>query len=582
MPAPVLPKKPVPTAKAPAKAASKPAPKPKKKVLSFSENLRLTDRAGRGVILIRTREPIRVLDSLKFFTYSRKNPETGELDSKFRVWDCIRGWVEYAFKVESANGQSTVKEQDPAIIADTTEVAEALGLIQDMKNLGKEPWPSTVAVMNYPHLSIKDSPEFIVTLKQYCHTLPTGRSRVILIVPDGFSMPSELEDDITILDFSVPNQAELKARFLTLLEEFDKECPYDEAGVDAITSAGLGMTELDFDQAVSLAIAETTATNDDPLTAELSEFLAVIYRCKTEAVKRTNMLELIDPLPVDELGGQENVKAWATKRKKWFTKAAQLFGLRPPRGALALGLPGTGKSLLARVLGWIFAMVIVRFDISKVFGKFVGESEARMDIALAFIRAIAPVIVWVDEIDKAGLSGDSANESSKRVLGKLLTFMQEAPDGVFFIFTANRPDNLPAELLRPGRLNITFGVILPNPTERADIFRIHMVKRNQDWDSLEDSKLAIDASEGYTGAEIEEAVNSAVGVCFENDTPVTGALLADEIKFIKPQSVSHAVDYAKVTDWCKQNAIPASLEGAQQENRQVVTGAPKKAIRKLG
>ena len=565
MPAPV--KKPAPVSLAPAV----------KETLSFSERLRLIDRAGYGVILTRTREPVRVIDALKHYTYTRKNSETNELDSKFRVWDCVRGWVEYPVNITQEGGSVSITELDPVSISDEVNLTDATGLIQDVKNMNKAPWPTGVYVFNYPHFHIKDNAEFIVMLKSYCHTLPTGRSRVILVVPEGFTMPAELEDDITILDYSVPTQAELIERFGSLLEELDKANPFNADEVQTIAAAGLGMTELDFDQSVSLSIAEHSGGDSKaPITATLTEFLAVIYRCKTEAVKRTNMLELIDPLPVDELGGQENVKAWATERQTWFSKAAQLFGLRPPRGALALGLPGTGKSLLARVLGSIFMMVIVRFDISKVFGKFVGESESRMDIALAFIRAISPVIVWVDEIDKAGLSGDSANESSKRVLGKMLTFMQEAPDGVFFIFTANRPDALPPELLRPGRLNITFGVVLPNAREREDIFRIHMTKRKQKWAGITDIQLAITDSEGYTGAEIEEAVNSAVGVAFKTHEPITGALLAKQIKFIKPQSKSHAIDYQKVIDWCSSNAIPASLEGAQQENREVVSSVVKK------
>lgn len=573
MPKPVLPKA------SPAKAA---APAKKKKEPSFSESLRLTDRAGRGVILIRTREPIRVLDALKFYTYARKDPETGELDSKFRVWDCVCGWVEYAATVTvGAGGQSEVKEQDPTVIADSTEVAEALGMIQDIKNLGKDPWPASIAVMNYPHLSIKDSPEFIVILKRYCHTLPTGRSRVILIVPEGFAMPSELEDDITILDFSVPNQDELTARFTALLDEFDKECPYDKEGVDAITAAGLGMTELDFDQAVALAIAETTETNDDPITAELQEFLSVIYRCKTEAVKRTSILELVDPMPMDEIGGLENTKAWCLERRTWMTPEARAFGLRAPRGALVTGVPGTGKSLIPRGIAHVFNLPCVRMDVGKVFNKYVGESEARMDLALSFIKAIRPCVVWVDEMDKAGLGTDSANDSSQRVLAKLLTFMQESPDGIFWVLTCNRVEKIPTELLRPGRIDIIFGVVLPNPTEREAVFKIHLRKRLQKTE-IADMQAAVAASEGYSPAEIEAATNNAVGFAFTNKVPITGALLAQHVKFLKPQSVSHAADINKIVDWCKHNAIPASLQVAEDENRVAPTSPAKKPIRKLG
>lgn len=571
------------------KPVAKTAPSTTEKVeASFADKLRLVDRAGYGVILVRTREPVRVIDAMKHYAYVRKNPETKELDTSFRVWDCSRGWVEYPVAHTYNEGALSVEEKEPKIISADTDITAALALIQDVNNLGKDAWPTSICVFNYAHAHIQDNATFTVILKSYCHTLPTGRSRVILVVPDGFSMPSELEDDITIMDFSVPTQRELQARFYALLEELGKECPYDESEVMTISSAGLGMTELDFDQSIALGIAEfSEGDTAAPIAASLEQFLSVIYRCKMEAVKRTNILSLQEPLSPSDIGGNENIKAWATARRNWLSPEAKKFGLRAPRGMLVVGVQGCAKSLIPRIIAAIFKVPCVRFDMSKVFNKYVGESETRMDMALAFIAAIAPVVVSVEEIEKMAGGTEGNNESTERVKTKLLTFMQEAPDGIFWVPSANRAEKIPPELVRPGRIDVTMGVVLPRPPAREDIIKIHLRKRKQS-PTLADIQVAVEMSNGYTGSEIETAVNNAVGECFESfvaghPIPMSGALVAKHVKFIKPQSISHADDMNRIIQWCEKNAIPADADDAKKEDRSVAPLRPGvKAPRKLG
>jgi SpoVK/Ycf46/Vps4 family AAA+-type ATPase len=557
---------------------------------SYRERLRELDVAGYGIILTRTREPHRVIEELKEYAFSRQDGVTGELSTRFRVWDCYRGWVEYPVEVEQQEGHLQIVQKPPVVVANEVDVARAVSLIQDVDGFGRNAWGMTdgaakwsaVAVLNYPHFQIKDNAEFITIIKGYCHSLPSGKNRLVMIVPEGFNMPPELEDDITVLDFCVPAHKELIDRFHSLCEELEIEShPFSDEDISSIAAAGLGMTQLDFDQSVSLAITEHAIDgNFTKITATIDQFIKVIYRAKVEAVKRTNMLELVDTIPLAEVGGMANLKAWADEKRDDFTQQAIEFGVCPPKGMLVVGVPGVGKSLLPTGLASFFGIPCVRWDISKVFGKYVGESEQRTDMVLSFLRSICPVLVWVDEIEKAGLSADSANDSSLRVLNKLLTFMQNAPHGLFWLFTANRPDKLPPELIRPGRVDVMFGMGYPDEQERLEIFKIHLRKRKQPI--TVELSAAVKVSEGYSGAEIEKAVNSAVSYAFRHRSQVTSEMLVNQIKFIKPQSVSHKTNIEAILKWCGENTIPASAKEAKSENRSVAPVMAKKAIRRIG
>jgi SpoVK/Ycf46/Vps4 family AAA+-type ATPase len=264
------------------------------------------------------------------------------------------------------------------------------------------------------------------------------------------------------------------------------------------------------------------------------------------------------------------VKSYLEDCKDDLTSDALAFGLVPAKGMLMVGLGGTGKSLGPKMSGTILKLPIIRWDMTKVFGKYVGESEAKMSGGLSFIDSIKPCIVWVDELDKMGFGG-SGHETSQHVLGQLLTSMQEGGPGRFWIFTANDPHKIPSWLIRAGRVDITFGVVLPGALERKSAFIIHLIKRKQRFNF--DLTPAIKASKGFTPAEIESAVNSAVRNCLRNGKDAMSAdYLVNALARMKPQSESHKTEFDQLISWCNENAVPASTE----EDRAELDDTPKK------
>lgn len=223
----------------------------------------------------------------------------------------------------------------------------------------------------------------------------------------------------------------------------------------------------------------------------------------------------------------------------------------------------TGKSLFAKMVASVFDMPLIKFDIARVFGSMVGQSEERIRAALSQLEAMAPCVVLFDEADKAGIDprqagGDSG--VSKRIIGSLLTFMQECQKKVYFIFTLNRVDNVPPELLGKGRLDDVFAVMAPNPDERRQILEIHLAKRKRDPKKVKNLELAVAGSEGYVGAEIEGAIKESVMESFRTKVPVTGDMIVKHLKVTRPASEKFKEDYEKMVAWAEDNARPSSVQ----------------------
>ena len=265
---------------------------------------------------------------------------------------------------------------------------------------------------------------------------------------------------------------------------------------------------------------------------------------------------------LSEVGGLQGLKQWIAQRKKCFTPEAKAFGIEAPKGMLLAGPPGCGKSVCAKAVSGELGLPLIMMNISSVFNSLVGESEARIRSALKTIKAMSPCVVFLDEIDKAGLSSESQGDSGvgKRVLGNILTFMQEEADGVFFIFTANRPWSLSSELFRKGRLDEIFSVTLPNASEREDIFKIHLAKRGKNPDDVEGLSKAVKASGDFVPAELEGAVKEAIIKAFEKDLPVSGDLIVDALTETKKLKDAYPEDFSQMETWATNHARPSSLD----------------------
>lgn len=285
-----------------------------------------------------------------------------------------------------------------------------------------------------------------------------------------------------------------------------------------------------------------------------------IIKGKRQILQDAGVLEFVDaPASIDDIGGLNRLKAWLEERRLSFAADAKAFGITPPRGVLLLGVQGAGKSLAARAVAAAWKRPLMRLDPSSLYDRYIGESETRLRDALRQAEAMAPVVLWIDEIEKgfAGAAGQSIDGGlSRRMFGTLLTWMQEHTAPVFLIATANDIESLPPELLRKGRFDEIFFVDLPVAAAREQIFKIHLRKRNQDPAGF-DPKALVAASDGYSGAEIEQAILSGLHWAFSTKQKLDTRRLVKCLEDSPPLSVTMAERVAELREWAKGRCVPA-------------------------
>ena len=334
-----------------------------------------------------------------------------------------------------------------------------------------------------------------------------GIDATVIIVSSALHIPKELEKLITVLELDLPDEAEISHIIDQLAR--DNEISAGPADFQAeLVTAFKGVSESEIKDLLSLAVSQ-----DGELTKKA---LQLIFDQKQQMILKAGILEMI-PLKesVADIGGLEILKDWLQKKAAVFKnmKAAAEFGVTMPKGVLIAGVPGCGKSLSAKAAGKLFDVPLLRLDMGRLMGKYVGESEENMRKAIRLAEAISPCILWVDELEKAfaGISsGGGGNEVTTRLFGTFLTWMQEKKSAAFVVATANDITKLPPELLRKGRFDEIFYVALPNDEERKKIFEIHLSKRRkQDVWNIDLNEL-VKSTDGYSGADIEGVVSESV------------------------------------------------------------------------
>ena len=351
--------------------------------------------------------------------------------------------------------------------------------------------------------------EIIRYVRELCRVDASLRKTLIIQTPFNLNV-QEFEKEIPLLEIELPKEETIEA----ILESTTKDLHYDmkpsSEDIRDIVSASKGLSIMEAEWTYRKIIAEKN---------KLTKFeIQLIVKEKEQIIKKSGILEYFHPEgDFKEVGGMENLKEWLDKRGKAFTKDAKDFGLVSPKGVMLLGIPGCGKSLVSKTISNEWELPLLKLDLGSVFGSLVGESEARMREALALSEAIAPSILWIDEIEKglSGISSGGDGGTSAKVFGTLLTWMQEKKNEVFVIATANDISALPPELLRKGRFDEIFFVDLPSSIEREEIFKIHIEKKERDINDFNLKKLA-DESKGFSGAEIEEAVNEALFIAYDD------------------------------------------------------------------
>ncbi|HEY4281159.1 MAG TPA: AAA family ATPase [Conexibacter sp.] len=397
-------------------------------------------------------------------------------------------------------------------------------------------------------------------------SLMRNPARNVVIVAPNLHLPAELEKDVTILDFELPTVAEIKAvldRLIARNREHGRiEITLDAEGERRLVDAARGLTLGEVEHAFAAAMVE-----DDRLDAS---DVVRIHDLKRQAIARTEILEFVSTgEDFDDVGGLENLKRWLAKRDGAWLEPARRYGLPFPKGLLITGVPGCGKSLTARCMSSAWGLPLLRLDVGRVFSSLLGDSEGRMRSALHTAEAIAPSVLWIDEIEKAfGSAGSPSLDggTSNRVFGSFLTWMQEKDAPVFVVATANNIDRLPAEFLRKGRFDEIFFVDLPTAHERERIFDIHLRSRltgkpdvQGDFESSSEVLAHLTAqTEGFSGAEIEQIVITSLFDAFAEQRSLTRDDLLRAIANTVPLSTTQAEQVRAIREWANQRAVSAT------------------------
>jgi len=388
-----------------------------------------------------------------------------------------------------------------------------------------------------------------------------GTEKIIIMMSPVQQVPIELEKDVVVLDFAMPNLAELNLVLSQQLEQTKSKRVSTEVR-EKLLKAALGLTKDEAQKVYRKAYVKSGRLTEEEVEIVLSE--------KKQLIRRNGILEYVEEdETIEAVGGLDELKKWLKQRSNAFTERAREYGLPQPKGMLILGVPGCGKSMIAKTTSRLWGLPILRLDMGRVYdGSMVGRSEANLRNALKTAESISPVILFIDELDKsfAGSSGsaDSDGGTSSRIFGSFLTWMQEKTSPVFVMATANRVEKLPGEFLRKGRFDEIFFVDLPTPEERQAIFQIHLHKRRSEINCFDTEQLA-KVSEGFSGAEIEQAIIAAMYEAFAQDREFTQLDIIAAIKSTLPLSRTMTEQVTALRDWARQRARPASTSVAEYQ-----------------
>lgn len=438
----------------------------------------------------------------------------------------------------------------------TTDPIKALNFIETLE---------TPSIVIY-----KDLHRYIEDIRIYrkvrdLHTILKGTMNTMIILAPVVSIPIELQKSISVVSVPLPTTDNLEevithvvestrvgsegnAELCEVVSLIEEELSTNK---NDILTAGLGLTEDEFENVISRSIVEQHKL--DP---------RVIVMEKEQIIRKSGLLEFqTKVVGMDQVGGLNILKDWIMKRKQAYTPEAKEYGLPVPKGVFITGPPGTGKTLTAKAAAAYMGVPLLRLDIAKIFGSFVGQSEQNISQALKMAEAVAPCVLWLDEIEKAmaGVQSSGTNDSgvTARVFGSFLTWLQEHTAPVFVVATCNNPVSIPPEIYRSGRFDEVFFVNLPSEEERVSIFEIHISAVKRDPANY-DLKAFAKQTKGYSGAEIEGIIHEALYNSFFNKTDLDEKEILNAIQKMVPLSKKRESELRQLIDWGEANALSAS------------------------
>jgi hypothetical protein len=455
----------------------------------------------------------------------------GYLSYHLRFWSVVDGLV------DGDNGHQT-QANDPL---------EALNAIEELPE-------KTLILLRDFHLFLQDpNPILLRKFKDVLQTAKT-KQKPVVIVGCRLILPPELEREITVVEFSLPDKEQLGTVLDGIVESAALK-PITGDAREHVIDAARGLTTIEAENAFALSVVESKGI--DP---------AVVAREKARTVKKNGLLELVEAKEnLESIGGLDVLKNWLLKQRHAFSQRAQAYGLPPAKGLLILGIAGTGKSLTAKATAKVFGVPLLKLDAGRIFAGLVGQSEANLRSVIQTAEAIAPCCLWIEELEKAFAgsksSGSTDGGTSARVFGSFLSWMQEKTAPVFVVATANDVTQLPPEMLRKGRWDDLFFVDLPNETERQAIWRIVIARHHRDPNEFDLVALA-KATDGLTGSEIEQAFIEALYAAFDDETEPTDLTIAQVLTDLVPLSKLMAEQIAALINWAKGRARMATSEPA--------------------
>ncbi|MEG4347858.1 AAA family ATPase [Microcoleus sp. A003_D6] len=396
-------------------------------------------------------------------------------------WDIVRGWE------DNGSGKGSVMAALDRV--SKTAVEEyTIFVLRDLH-----------PILKYPYTD-KNAP-VVRELRNLTRELKRSKKTIIL-TSHTLELPEELKEEVTVIDFPLPNVQEIDSLISHVVEN-PQQLQVSGLAREQLVKACQGLSRARIGRVLAKALAAKQQINESDIDGVLEE--------KQQAIRQTGILEFFNSREsLKSVGGLENLKQWVKMRQDAFTDEARRYGIPNPKGVLLVGIQGTGKSLSAKTIACEWRLPLLRLDTGRLFGGVVGESESRVRQMIQLAEAIAPCVLWIDEIDKAFgniiSGGDGDSGTSRRVFGSLITWMQEKTSPVFIVATANNVRILPAELLRKGRFDEIFFLNLPSESERQDIFKVHLQRLRPT--RLREFDLAVLAkrAENFSGAEIEQVV----------------------------------------------------------------------------
>jgi len=458
--------------------------------------------------------------------------------------------------LELLEGLGSKRECVTYVWSRTKGVSRGLKSVSDIKDpmaiLGwyEELSEKSVLILKDFHPYMKE-PAVVRKLRDLSHSLKRSQKNIIFLSP-VLQLPPELAKEIVTLEMPLPSREEIAGLVKKAATALPKSVALAEDEVERLIDAACGLT---FDEIENvLAKSMVSKGSIDQITVQNE---------KKQTVKKSGLLEFLNTqgssLPT--IGGLLQLKEWLKTRRNGFSSEARAINLPLPKGILLVGIPGCGKSLTAMTVGREWQLPLLRLDMGKIFSGIVGSSEGNIRNAIQTCEAVAPCILWIDEIEK-GLSGTQSSGSSdggttSRVFGTILTWMQEKKSAVFVVATANDISQLPPEFMRKGRFDEIFFVDLPTAQEREDIFKIQIQKFGWKAEDLDMASL-LEATDGFSGAEIEQVLISGRYLAFGNGAEFSNAHILEAIRETVPLSKTMGDRIENLRNWAKHRARSAS------------------------